>query len=384
MHILEIPSFFPPYGGEFCLEQAKALQSLGHEVRILSRLQLGISKGWRDFFLRPYTPVIVRMDGVEVWREFQRGIPKVVRPNVERWLKGVLQLAETYCRRNGRPDLIHAHCVKWAGRAAMMLSRRWGVPYVITEHLSSMIYARELGDGSAAWQTPLLREAMERADRVVTVSDELVGDLAPYFGQEYAHQTISNVVDTDFFHPVNRQRTASFRYCAVGNFVPRKGYDLLAEAFRTLQRRGMKASLTLVGQGTDSLACRRLFSGVSDVHFHGATDKWGVREVLYASDALVLPTRSEAQGLVLLEAMSTGIPVVTTEAVPLRVRQYCGCLTVPKEQVPLLADAMQRVAQQSFSPQQIASEIARNCSPSVVGKQLERLFLQLFLNRHLV
>ena len=42
MHILEIPSFFTPYGGEFCLEQAKALKALGHEVRILSNVQLGI------------------------------------------------------------------------------------------------------------------------------------------------------------------------------------------------------------------------------------------------------------------------------------------------------------------------------------------------------
>ena len=40
MHILEIPSFFPPYGGEFCLEQARALQALGHEVRTLKRIRI--------------------------------------------------------------------------------------------------------------------------------------------------------------------------------------------------------------------------------------------------------------------------------------------------------------------------------------------------------
>ena len=40
MHILEIPSFFTPYGGEFCLDQAKALKAVGHEVRILSNVQL--------------------------------------------------------------------------------------------------------------------------------------------------------------------------------------------------------------------------------------------------------------------------------------------------------------------------------------------------------
>ena len=83
MHILEIPSFFPPYGGEFCLEQSKALQQLGHEVRILSRVQLGITKGWKGYLFLPYTMGVETMDGVEVWRDFQRGIPKVVRPNVD-------------------------------------------------------------------------------------------------------------------------------------------------------------------------------------------------------------------------------------------------------------------------------------------------------------
>ena len=64
MHILEIPSFFPPYGGEFCLEQSKALQQLGHEVRILSHVQLGITKGWKDYLFLPYTLDVETMDGV--------------------------------------------------------------------------------------------------------------------------------------------------------------------------------------------------------------------------------------------------------------------------------------------------------------------------------
>ncbi len=376
MHILELPSFFPPYGGAFCLEQSKALHRLGHEVRIVSRLQLGIRCGWRDYMLRPFATTVGQMEGIEVWRNYQRGIPRVIRPNVDRWLKGVEQLAEAYRRQHGRPDIIHAHGVKWAGRAAMKLSEGWSVPFVITEHLSSMLYAQELGDGTApTWQTSLLREALKRAACVVTVADEQVGDLAPYFGTDYVHQTISNIVDTDFFYPIVRQRTDTFRYCAVGHFSPIKGYDLLAEAFRMLQRQGVKASLTLVGQGTDKAACRRLFADLTDVCFLGATDKEGVRQVLHASDALVLPTRSEAQPLVLLEAMSTGMPVVTTDAVPQQVRQFHGCLTVPKNQATPLADAIQRVAQESFSPQQTAKEIARNCSPSVVGKQLERLFL---------
>ena len=49
MHILEIPSFFTPYGGEFCLDQAKALKAQNHEVRILSNVQLGVTIGLKGF-----------------------------------------------------------------------------------------------------------------------------------------------------------------------------------------------------------------------------------------------------------------------------------------------------------------------------------------------
>ena len=54
MHILEIPSFFTPYGGEFCLDQAKALKTQGHEVRILSNVQLGVTIGLKGFLSLPF------------------------------------------------------------------------------------------------------------------------------------------------------------------------------------------------------------------------------------------------------------------------------------------------------------------------------------------
>ena len=66
MHILEIPSFFPPYGGLFCLDQAKALKALGHEVRILSNVQLGISVGLKDYLSLPYCQYEHELDGVNV------------------------------------------------------------------------------------------------------------------------------------------------------------------------------------------------------------------------------------------------------------------------------------------------------------------------------
>ena len=136
MHILEIPSFFTPYGGEFCLDQAKALKALGHEVRILSNVQLGMTIGMKDYLLLPYGSYEHDVDGLMVLQHFQRGIPKVVRPNVRRWVATVEAMFRLYVARYGKPDIIHAHCAKWAGYAAMKICQAYEVPYVITEHLS--------------------------------------------------------------------------------------------------------------------------------------------------------------------------------------------------------------------------------------------------------
>ena len=135
MHIVEIPSFFPPYGGEFCLEQAKALKALGHEVRVLSNIQLSIKRSLREFICFSYGRWWDDLENVEVYCSFQRGIPKVVKPNVKRWIGIVRSMFADYVKRYGKPDILHAHCVKWAGYAAMQLSEQYGIPYVITEHL---------------------------------------------------------------------------------------------------------------------------------------------------------------------------------------------------------------------------------------------------------
>ena len=158
MHIVEIPSFFPPYGGEFCLEQSKALRSLGHEVRIISNVQLSVKKSPKDYFTFPYRRRFTEMQGVPVYQSYMRGLPLMIRPNVHRWVKIVRQMFKEYEKQYGRPDILHAHCAKWAGYAAMLIGKEEGIPYVVTEHLSLMALKEEFGEDTAnAWQIPLLR-----------------------------------------------------------------------------------------------------------------------------------------------------------------------------------------------------------------------------------
>ena len=376
MHILEIPSFFTPYGGEFCLDQARALKAVGHEVRILSNVQLGVTIGLKGYLCLPYRRYEHQRDGITVCQSFQRGVPMVIRWNVRRWVRIVCSMFEDYVNKYGVPDVLHAHCSKWAGYAAMQISRKYHIPYVITEHLSRLVFEKEFGPApSDAWQIPLLKEAYEKANLVIPVSEELVENIACYFGKNYRWQAVSNTIDTDFFHYQARKPLDGrpFRFCCLANNWPMKGYDILIPAFRQLRELGKNVELHIAGRGTDSAEFR---SSLSDgMITHGLINKEAVRELLYQSDALVLASRSEVQPLSLLEAMSTGIPVISTECVPQSLRIEGGSTIVPIDDVRALAEAMSDVTNNSpVDGQWLSQEVKRMASPEVRGRKLEQLF----------
>ena len=379
MHILEIPSFFIPYGGGFCLDQAQALKGQGHQVRILSNVQLSVKRDVVSFFSLPYTTTEETMDGIPVIRHFQRGIPLVVRPNVDLWVRTVQRLFSRYVDRYGTPDIIHAHCAKWAGYAAMLISEAYDIPYVVTEHLSRMSLAREFGEPPAdGWQLPLLRHTYQRAGRVLPVAGELVSDTACYYGNDYRWEPVSNVVDTALFHYQSRESLDGrpFVFCCLANFDYRKGYDVLAAAFREVSARNPRVCLYVAGDGTDRRACRRLLD-IEGVKIFGLLDQRQVAQLLYQSDALVLASRDEVQPLAVLEAMSTGIPVVATEAVPASLRAGGGCRVVPVDHAGALASAMLDVCRQTDTDGKAISEwVRQTASPEVIGKRLSEIFAE--------
>ena len=375
MHILEIPSFFTPYGGEFCLDQARALKAVGQEVRILSNVQLGVTIGAKGYLSLPYSRYEHEVEGITVCQSFQRGVPMAVRWNVRRWVRIVCEMFDAYVAKYGVPDVLHAHCSKWAGYAAMQISRKYHVPYVITEHLSRLVFEKEFGPApSDAWQIPLLREAYEQADLVIPVSEELVENIACYFGKDYRWQAVSNTIDVDFFQYRLRQSREGrpFRFCCLANFWPLKGYDVLLPAFRQLREKRADVELHIAGRGTDSAACRKmLFEGMV---IHGLISRDAVRDLLYQSDALVLASRSEVQPLVLLEAMSTGIPVIATTCVPQSLRLQDGCRIVAVDDVDGLSAAMEDVMTQTVDGRQLSQQVREMASPEVIGRQLVSLF----------
>ncbi len=379
MHILEIPSFFDLHGGLFCLEQAKALKSQGHEVRILACSQVALTVDGPFFLKARWDCWWETKEGVEVYRTYMRAMPRMVHWNMERWVRLVSSMYQDYVRLYGRPDVLHAHCAKWGGVAAMRIGRREHLPYFVTEHLSAGLLQEDFGTGwqKHIWAKKILREVYEHATRVIPVAQELVDGLSPFFGRDYSYKAISNIIDTDFFAFRQRPSLAgrSFRYCFIARAdLYMKGFDVLAQAWTQLEKECSRAvELYIAGAGTDAPEVKDCFANSPSVHCLGFQNKQQIRDLLYASDALVLPSRSEAQPLVILEAMATGIPVVATEVVPASERIPGGCIIVPIGNGLCLKEGMKEV--QNITPSEDFSKgVYQLASPQAVASQLEALF----------
>lgn len=383
MHILEIPSFLPPYGGYFCIEQARALQKCGHEVRVINCQQLGVTVYPWHFISARYDRWWEKDGNIEIYRTYLRGIPHSTRHNQQRTCRIINSMFDEYVKRYGKPDVIHAHCCQWAGVAARMISERTNIPFFITEHIPSGIFEANYGKNwtKDPWAKDLLKDTYEKANCVIPVAKELVEDIAPFFGKNYRWQELSNIIDVDFFAFKERESLdgRKYRFCclAIANKYElyRKGYDVLLKAFRNAKN----AELHIAGRHTDGKEMQNLIDSIlseeqkQNVFIHGDLSKEGVRELLYHCDSLVLASRSEVQPLVVMEAMATGIPVVCTEVAPQSERIDGACLISPIGDHEKLAINMEAV--KSIQPSKSISEaIKRIASPDTVAEQLVNIF----------
>lgn len=386
MHILELPSFFTPYGGEFCLDQAKALHDFGHTVRILSLVQISLTKSVNEFFSLPYNTFEEQIDNITIIKRYLRGIPKCIRKNQKNWVNGVIELYNYYVARYGTPDIIHAHCAKWAGYAAMLISQKHNIPYVITEHLPSYILQTEFKrcGGMNAWQIPLLKNSYYQADMVIPVSEELCKDIKPFFGDSYNKTFISNTIDTITFSYRKRlYKDNLFHFCCLANFEYRKGYDILLPAFDKLCETHPNCILHIAGRNTDSNDFRHLlsnFKNLNNLKIHGLLNKGSIQDLLYNCHALVLASRSEAQSLVLLEAMSTGIPIITTPCIANSQKIGNAYSIVPHDNITALTTAMQQLVDNPKDCYKESQFIHNNYSSKSIAQKLTTLFESIISN----
>jgi glycosyltransferase involved in cell wall biosynthesis len=277
-----------------------------------------------------------------------------------------------------RPDLIHAH-IYTAGVPAAIVATRSGIPLVLTEQTTA--FPRRTVTTIETWKA---RYAYHRAARALPVSQDLREAIRRY-GIDVPFEVVPNVVDTSLFFAPDVERRAENgprRLLFVGNLEPsqHKGFPTLLRALVRLRERRRDWRLDAIGEGPERVPYEASTAelGLRDhVEFHGSQPKSVIADMMRSADLFVLPSRFDNLPCVIVEALASGLPVVSTTVggIPELVGAGSGRL-VPPDDPTALAEALQCTLDDLdvFDRSAIASAARQRYSLEVVGEQLTRIY----------
>ncbi|MGA5761054.1 glycosyltransferase [Nonomuraea bangladeshensis] len=241
------------------------------------------------------------------------------------------------------PDVAHAHF--WmSGQAALQAAD--GFPVVQTFHALGTVKRRWQGeaDTSPAHRIDTEREIGKHADAVLATCGDEVGELCAMGVPEQRITVVPCGVDLDHFRPDGPKapRTAGPMILSIGRMVPRKGVDTVIAALRQVPG----AELVIAGGGPGDEEAVRLRAlaaayGLEErVHVIGSVPRAHVPALMRAADVLVTVPWYEPFGMVTVEAMACGVPVVAS-AVGGHLDTVAGCgVLVPPRRPRALARAL--------------------------------------------
>ena len=246
--------------------------------------------------------------------------------------------------RRARPDVVHLHFPNPMAALACLMSRL-DVPIVVTWHSDVMRQRR-----AAAAFAPLLSLVLRRCSAIIVGSRAYIETSAVLCARRNLCRVIPFGIRTDAFEHPDAARVAELRrrygeriVLAVGRLIYYKGFEHLVRAMADV-----RATALVAGDGPlgSVLAAEAAQLGVADrVVLLGRVNEDDLKACYHACDVFVLPSveRSEAFGIVQLEAMACGRPVVNTRldsAVPHVSLDGLTGLTVPPRDPVALAAAL--------------------------------------------
>lgn len=274
----------------------------------------------------------------------------------------------------GKADLIHVHVLTRMGLIAHWWKYLNGTPYIITEHWSRYLPGNDFSGTMRKWWT---KRSVRRAAMVTTASRILADAMQSHGLRNRRYELLPNVVDTNLFKPIPHHNEVP-KIVHVSCFEDKsKNISGLLEALKLMKGGGVAYQAVLIGEGMDLEAMKRRteLMGLSDrVRFTGLLQGQELVDELATGDFFVLPSHYETGGIVLLEAMACGLPVVATRvgALPEIVDERNGLL-VPAGDTQALAEAMEECCHtyDNYKVEELRSRIVERYSKEKVGKTLD-------------
>lgn len=366
MYILVISRGFPsnkyPLLGNFEIDQARALSDLGHKVVVAS---IGGSfKFWKNSFISKLSEGNIVSYRICLPIQLTKLTWKLFH---YLGTKALVYLYKKILEEQGSPDIAHAHYLKLAS-IGTVLKKKYSLPFICTEHWS-VLNSDSINKNIKKYG----HNAYSNADCVITVSTALATRIKQHFNYEV--KVIPNIVDSKTFSFKERSHTDnSFIFISVGGLIHRKGFDLLINAFK---KADIKDSLLyIIGEGElyGELENQIKRLNLEDkVFLLGLKKRDEIAELMRKSDVFVLPSRAETFGVVYIEAMMVGLPVIASVCGgPEEFINETNGLLIPVNDENSLIIALKQMRDQIsfFDRKKISDQCEEQFSPKRIATQL--------------
>jgi glycosyltransferase involved in cell wall biosynthesis len=268
------------------------------------------------------------------------------KKQLDTWVNAGLNAFDAYRADNGQPAIIHAHGrFLNAGVLAHAIKKKYGIPYVYTDH--STFYQQGIAPAEAR---PYLREVIDESNTYITVSEALEKQITRYLlGSVKKATIIPNVIDPIFESPLLlAEKKKHFTFITIAALEYKKGHDILINAFAKAFKNNPGYRLIVVGEGPMKAELIKLaenHNAGETIQFTGGKSKTEILELLDNADVMVLASRVETFGVVLIEALSRGLPVIGTRSggPEYIIQEHCGILIEPEDEMALTV-ALTRLA----------------------------------------
>lgn len=279
-----------------------------------------------------------------------------------------------YINMNGKPDIIHAHVAIPAGYATAKIGEKYNIPIIVTEH--SSYFKRYFKKDNIKYMDFVLKNTT-----FTTVSKYMKKEILNYTNE---CEIIPNLVDTSFFTINGKKRKSStIRLVSVSALRQGKRIDDILKAIKILTKKKVKVHLDIVGDGYYLNYYKQVCFDLKlnkYVSFLGKKTKEEVADIIRNEDVFVISSDLETFSIPGIEALASGIPIVSTRCMGPEeyINDECGILCNigdPND----MAEAILKCYNKKYNPKKLR-EIALNFDKEVVIRKTIKLYKKAIKN----
>ncbi len=283
------------------------------------------------------------------------------------------QAVEQYLKENGKPCFIHLHIAMKAGLTALWAKRKYNIPYMLTEHWGNYLQEAvpNIRDYNFVYQL-YWKKIITGAMVSTFVSAYLQNCIVKKYNISNTF-VIPNVVDTRIFYPVEKKTTDKIRFIHISSMVYQKNPEAILHALALLKDE-FEFEMFLHGPATAKQVQLIEELGLHNrVLLKGEVPQELLAKSIQESDVLILYSRFETFGCVLIEANACGIPVIVSnlEVFHEIIEEGINGFFVEGENPVALAEKLKQFVLQknTFDKNSIAAATAQKYNFKQIGQQ---------------